>query len=53
MAALETCSFLIGLTRLWLLDAKRSLVRRVARRLISAHVAGHRRGGKERNLRNL
>src|SRR5438876_94878 len=30
MAALETCSFLIGLTRLWLLDARRSLVRRVA-----------------------
>jgi hypothetical protein len=53
MAALETCSFLIGLTRLWLLDAKRSLVRRVARRLISAHVASHRRGGRERNLRNL
>src|SRR6266853_470417 len=53
MAALETCSFLIGLTRLWLLDARRSLVRRVARRLISAHVGGHRRGGKARNLRNL
>jgi TetR/AcrR family acrAB operon transcriptional repressor len=53
MAALQTCSFLIGLTRLWLLDAKRSLVRRVARRLISSHIAGHRRGGKERNLRNL
>ena len=53
MAALQTCSFLIGLTRLWLLDGKRSLVRRVARRLISSHVAGHRRGGKERSLRNL
>ncbi len=53
MAALETCSFVIGLTRLWLLDAKGTLLRRVARRLISAHVAGHRRGGKERNLRNL
>jgi TetR/AcrR family transcriptional regulator, acrAB operon repressor len=53
MAAVETCSFLMGLTRLWLLDAKRSFVRRVARRLISAHVAGHRRGGKERNPRNL
>ena len=49
MAALETCSFVIGLTRLWLLDAKGSLLRRVARRLISAHVAGHRRGGKARN----
>ncbi len=53
MAALETCSFVIGLTRLWLLDAKGSLLRRVARRLISAHVAGHRRGGKARNPRNL
>jgi TetR/AcrR family acrAB operon transcriptional repressor len=53
MAALETCSFVIGLTRLWLLDAKGSLLRRVARRLISAHVAGHRRGGKPRSLRNL
>jgi len=53
MAALETCSFVIGLTRLWLLDAKGSLLRPVARRLISAHVAGHRRGGKARNARNL
>jgi len=53
MAALETCSFVIGLTRLWLLDARGTLLRRVARRLISAHVAGHRRGGKARNLRNL
>jgi TetR/AcrR family acrAB operon transcriptional repressor len=53
MVAVETCSFLIGLTRLWLLDARRSLVRRVARRLISAHVASHRRGNKERNPRNL
>jgi TetR/AcrR family acrAB operon transcriptional repressor len=53
MAALETCSFVIGLTRLWLLDAKGSLLRRVARRLISAHVTGHRRGGKARSLRNL
>ena len=53
MAAVETCSFLMGLTRLWLLDAKRSLVRRAARRLIFAHVAGHRRGSGERNPRNL
>ena len=53
MAALETCSFVIGLTRLWLLDARRSMVRRVARGLISAHVTSHRRRGKERNLRNL
>jgi len=53
MAAVETCSFLMGLTRLWLLDAKRSLVRRVARGLVSAHIAGHRRGANDRNLRNL
>ena len=53
LAALETCSFVIGLTRLWLLDARRSLVRRSARGLISVHVAGHRRGGKTGNLRNL
>ncbi len=53
IAALETCTFLIGLARLWLLDAKGSLVRRVARRLIAAHVAKHRRGGKGRNTRNL
>jgi TetR/AcrR family acrAB operon transcriptional repressor len=53
MAALETCSFVIGLTRLWLLDARGSLLRPLARRLISAHVTGHRRGGKARNPRNL
>ena len=53
MAAVEACSFLMGLMRLWLLDAKRSLVRRMARRLISAHVASHRRGGGRRNPRNL
>ncbi len=53
IAALETCTFLMGLARLWLLDAKGSLVRRVARRLIAAHVAKHRRGGKGRNTRNL
>jgi TetR/AcrR family transcriptional regulator, acrAB operon repressor len=53
MAALETCSFVIGLTRLWLLDTRRSLVRRVARGLISAHVTSHRRGGKDGTPRNL
>jgi TetR/AcrR family acrAB operon transcriptional repressor len=53
MAALETCSFLTGLVRLWLLDARGSLVRRAARRLIAAHVANHRRGGKDGNTRNL
>jgi TetR/AcrR family acrAB operon transcriptional repressor len=53
MAALETCSFLIGLTRLWLLDSGGSLARRGARRLIAAHVANHRRGGKHGNTRKL
>jgi TetR/AcrR family acrAB operon transcriptional repressor len=52
-AALETCTFLIGLARLWLLDAGGSLVRRVARRLIATHVAGHARGGKDANTRKL
>ena len=53
MAALETCTFLIGLARLWLLDAGSSVVRRVARRLIASHVANYRRGGKDGNTRNL
>ena len=53
MAALETCSFLIGLVRLWLLDARGSLARRAARKLISAHVANRRRSGKAGNTRNL
>ena len=53
MAALETCSFLIGLVRLWLLDARGSLARRAARKLISAHVASRRRSGKAGNTRNL
>jgi len=52
-AALETCCFLIGLTRLWLLDARRALARPAARRVIAAHVANHRRGGKSRNARSL
>ena len=53
MAALETCSFLIGLVRLWLLDARGSLARRAARKLISAHVANRRRSGEVGNTRNL
>jgi len=53
MAALETCTFLIGLVRLWLLDARGALVRRVARKLIAAHVASQRRRGKDGNTRNL
>jgi len=42
MAALYTCVFVSGLTRLWLLDERRVLIRARALRLISAHVAGHR-----------
>ena len=43
MAALDTCVFVSGLMRLWLLDESGTLVRSRARRLIRAHVAGHRR----------
>ena len=53
IAALETCTFLVGLVRLWLLDAQGSLVRRGARKLIAAHVANHRRGGTGRTARTL
>ena len=53
VAALETCSFVIGLTRLWLLDSKGALLRRAARGLIGVHVTGHRRGRKAKSLRNL
>jgi TetR/AcrR family acrAB operon transcriptional repressor len=42
MAALDTCVFVSGLTRLWLLDERGTLIRSRARRLIAAHVAGHR-----------
>jgi len=53
VAALETCSFVIGLTRLWLLDSKGALLRRAARGLIGVHVTGHRRGRKAKSARNL
>ena len=52
-AALETCTFLIGLVRFWLLDAGGSLVRRATRKLIAAHVANQRRVDKGRNKRNF
>jgi len=42
MAALHTCVFVSGLTRLWLLDERHVLIRARARRLIAAHVAGNR-----------
>jgi TetR/AcrR family acrAB operon transcriptional repressor len=53
IAALETCTFLVGLVRLWLLDARGSLVRPGARKLIAAHVANQRRGGTGRTARTL
>lgn len=42
-AALETCSFLIGLVRMWLMDRSGRLARAAAARSIAAHVAGRRR----------
>jgi TetR/AcrR family transcriptional regulator, acrAB operon repressor len=41
-AALATCVFVAGLMRLWLLDEGGALLRKRARRLIAAHVAGQR-----------
>lgn len=43
LAALETCVFMSGLLRLWLLDEKGSLLRRSASKLIAAHVRGQAR----------
>jgi TetR/AcrR family transcriptional regulator, acrAB operon repressor len=42
MAALDTCVYVSGLMRLWLLDERGALIRTRARRLIAVHVAGHR-----------
>src|SRR5258708_35797759 len=53
MAALETCSFVIGLTRLWLLHPSRSIVPRVARGPLSAPGTSNPRPGPERNPPNL
>jgi TetR/AcrR family acrAB operon transcriptional repressor len=39
LAALETTAFLVGLVRMWLLDARGDLVRRDAPKLVAAHVA--------------
>jgi len=47
ISALETCVFVSGLMRLWLLDERGSLIRTRARRLIAAHVAS-RRGAPSR-----
>jgi TetR/AcrR family transcriptional regulator, acrAB operon repressor len=42
LAALETCAFLMGTMRLWLLDADGVLVRKDAAKLMRAHVANLR-----------
>jgi TetR/AcrR family acrAB operon transcriptional repressor len=42
LAALETCAFLMGTMRLWLLDADGVLVRKDAAKLMRAHIANLR-----------
>jgi TetR/AcrR family transcriptional regulator, acrAB operon repressor len=49
LAALDSCSFLVGMIRMWLLDTNGSLLRRQARALIAAHIAGRRRGAPARS----
>ncbi len=46
MAALDTCVFVSGLMRLWLLDERAELLRKRARRLIAAHIAAQRKTSK-------
>jgi len=52
LAALDTCAFVSGLMRLWLIDEQAMLIRARAARLIAAHVAGRRtlasRSGRQR-----
>ena len=43
-AALATCSFLIGLVRLWLMDGNGKLVRSKAQTVAKSHLASQRRG---------
>lgn len=43
LAALGTCSFLIGLVRMWLMDRVGGPVRRNADSIIKAHIGTHRR----------
>jgi len=43
MAALATCSFLVGLIRLWLIDRTGKLVRGKAVAVVKAHIASQRR----------
>lgn len=42
LAALETCAFLMGSMRLWLLDGDGALVRKHAAKLMRAHIANLR-----------
>jgi TetR/AcrR family transcriptional regulator, acrAB operon repressor len=42
-AALATCSFLIGLVRLWLMDRNGKMVRSKARAVVKAHLQSQRR----------
>jgi TetR/AcrR family acrAB operon transcriptional repressor len=42
LAALDTCAFLMGLVRLWLLDDSGRLVRTSVRALVRAHIANLR-----------
>jgi TetR/AcrR family acrAB operon transcriptional repressor len=42
LAALDTCAFLMGLVRLWLLDGSGRLVRTSVRALVRAHIANLR-----------
>jgi TetR/AcrR family acrAB operon transcriptional repressor len=44
-AASATCSFLIGLVRLWLMDKTRGPVRGAADAIIKAHIDSYRRNG--------
>jgi len=44
--ASATCSFLIGLVRLWLMDRARGPVRRAAGAIIKLHIDSYRRNGR-------
>jgi len=45
-AALATCSFLIGLVRLWLMDGAGGPVRKAADTIIRSHIDSYRQGGR-------
>lgn len=44
LAALSTCSFLVGLMRLWLMDRDRGPVRAAAATIIRSHIDSYRNG---------